>query len=721
VILRCRSFENVFLIPLIDFKMKTSINCPQTLRLLSVILISSVISITAKAQTYTTKANGAWNLALTWQGGVVPPSGTIPSSAIINIKHIVTYVGGNISNSGTINIDNQNGIAPRLIIPSGVNFSITSLGKLNVINAELRQYRFLGGLETGSGRSGKFTNDGGRVQILNSYVEIAEEWNNKGNGIVTFRNSSLAIGKAYNQSENSIDSLINTSVSMGMQGDGDYTADGLRTFFQSFRVQVASSGGKFKLKSGNINGSIDYITMKNHVTNIVGNDDLVAESSVVTSGIILNAYCVSSPSKYIPNGKFTGSRTPDCSSVYFPAGIIATQAPSALNLSINPVLISGVDKQVGAIYKYEGVAPGMDAIVRIDSIVGGATIVVLDDNAPGSGFTEGFQPQIKSGSGKGKFYAVFTFTYNISGTNTPANMSKFSITALDIDGSNTVKEFVEIGMGTGATAAYVAGSPGIAMTQTAPGTFRGINTDGNSVSGVDTSAKQYMFTVNNTNVSSYTLNMGMETTTGSSSTRLYSVYMKDFSYADAIPLPVKLGSFTATLNTAKVNLNWKTVEELNSSHFDVERSVDGKNYKSIGIVFSNENSNTFNYYLFPDNISALTDGMIYYRLKCVDIDGKFTYSDVRVIRKSSQAKVDASIVAFPNPVVNELRVTVPENWQGKEVYFNVYNMNGSILHSVRNMNVGQTETISTANLGKGVYILQVSMGAESARQKIVKN
>jgi hypothetical protein len=706
---------------LIDFEMKTIISYRKALSLLSVILISSVISIAAKAQTYTTITNGAWNLAVTWQGGVIPPSGTIPSSAIINIKHIVTYVGGSINNSGTINIDNQNGITPRLIIPSGVDFSMTSLGKLNVVNGELRQYRFLGGGEAGVTRSGKFTNDGGRVQIINSYVEIAEDWNNKGNGIVTFRNSSLAIGKAYSQSQTSVDSIINSSVSIGMHGGGDYTADGLRTYFQSLRAQIASSGGKFKLKGGNINGSIDYVTMKNHVTSTIGTDDLVADASIVTTGIILNAYCVSSPSNYIPNGKFTGSRTPDCSSVYFPAGIIATQAPSALNLSTNPVLISGVDKQVGARYKYEGVAPGMDAIVRIDSIVGGATIVVLDDNAPGSGFTEGFQPQIKSGSGKGKFYAVFTFTYNISGTNTPANMSKFSITALDIDGSNTVKEFVEIGMGTGATAAYVAGSPGIAMTQTAPGTFRGINTDGNSASGVDTSAKQYMFTVTNTNVSSYTLNMGMETTTGASSTRLYSVYMKDFSYAEAIPLPVKLASFTASLSNAKVKLNWKTVEELNSSHFDVERSVDGKNYKSIGIVFSFGNSNAANYYSLPDNISTLADGMIYYRLKNVDIDGKFTYSDVRVIRKSSQAKVDASIVAFPNPVVNELRVTVPENWQGKEVYFNVYNMNGSILHSVRNGNAGQTETISTVNLGKGVYILKVNMGAESAQQKIVKN
>jgi hypothetical protein len=95
-------------------------------------------------------------------------------------------------------------------------------------------------------------------------------------------------------------------------------------------------------------------------------------------------------------------------------------------------------------------------------------------------------------------------------------------------------------------------------------------------------------------------------------------------------------------------------------------------------------------------------------------------SEVRIIRTSKEAGKMA-ITAFPNPVVNELRITIPSEWQGKEVRFSFYSQSGIELKSVRTSNSSQTETLQVNDLLKGMYILKASCGTESAQQKVLKN
>ena len=130
------------------------------------------------------------------------------------------------------------------MLPSGVNITNNSTGKIYIINAEYRQYRFVGGLELGVAQTGSFVNTGGYVQIANSFVEVAQDWVNESNGTVVFRNSSLAIGRGYDLKSSSIDTIESTSISVGMHGTGDYTADGNSTYF--FKGQVP--GGKQQWK-----------------------------------------------------------------------------------------------------------------------------------------------------------------------------------------------------------------------------------------------------------------------------------------------------------------------------------------------------------------------------------------------------------------------------------------------------------------------------------------
>jgi len=677
--------------------------------------------ISVTGQTYTTVNDGAWNNASTWQGGNIPNATNIPVSVTINIKHIVTYTGGNIVNNGTLSINNPGGVTPRLIIASGINITNTLSGKFIVKNAELRQYRFSGGGESGTPQTGNFTNNGGYLEVQNSFMEIAQDFENQ-TGVVVFRNSSIVLGANYKLKSGGIDTLDRTSVSVGMHGTGDYDANGLSSFFKSARIQVASSNGRFRINGGIANGSIDYIMLKNHVTGTYSSEKIEVAGSVVTSGgLSLKAYCIGNIINYQSNGKFSGTQTPDCFLNYFPAGLNWALSETSLNLSRNPLLISGTDKQVGAQYRYEGVAPGIDIILKIDSLKGGATINTIDDNSLGFGFKEGFQPRIKSGSIIGLSYAVFTMSYKITGTNTNHTLNTFSLTGLDIDGWSSLKEFDEIGLGPGATASYITSNPSVHFTEEMPGTFRGINIDGQSMGGIDTSAKQYMFSVTNANVSSFTLKMGMHTTNPSSETRMYSIYMKGFIYPALSTLPVKLESFTAVLDKRKekVNLQWKTASEINVSHFVVEKSTNGIDYKEIGIVFANGNSTELKQYQFEDNVSNDHDAILYYRLRTVDNDEKYMYSQVRLIGLTSKQNT-VSITTYPNPVSSELRITIPGNWQNKKVVYELFQANGQRVKRIDNANSGQTETLDVSNLMTGFYVVRATCNGETAQQKIIK-
>jgi len=104
----------------------------------------------------------------------------------------------------------------------------------------------------------------------------------------------------------------------------------------------------------------------------------------------------------------------------------------------------------------------------------------------------------------------------------------------------------------------------------------------------------------------------------------------------------------------------------------------------------------------------------------VDIDGAYVYSAVRLIRTGAQDK-NVTVTAYPNPVVNDLRVTVPQTWQSKQVSMDLFNMNGQVVKHFATGNASQTEVINVNDMPVGMYILKASNGTETASQKIVKS
>lgn len=110
------------------------------------------------------------------------------------------------------------------------------------------------------------------------------------------------------------------------------------------------------------------------------------------------------------------------------------------------------------------------------------------------------------------------------------------------------------------------------------------------------------------------------------------------------PLPVTFGRLTGSVKENSVILNWNTLSELNNQGFVIEKKSTGEFYDSIGFIKGKGNSAVYNNYSFYDN--EIIDGLsIYYRIKQIDFDGKFDYSNEVNIVKSYADLFEI----YPNP------------------------------------------------------------------------
>ncbi len=387
----------------------------------------------------------------------------------------------------------------------------------------------------------------------------------------------------------------------------------------------------------------------------------------------------------------------------------------------NPQLISGTDLQIGAQYRFASVNDTIDAVVIIDSLVNGAKVNKIDDNSSGTGYKTAFQPAVQTGSTVGLSYVVFRVNFYKKNTSVAASLQIVNATALDIDGNNQLKEYARINIGNGGTMSYMSATTDINVSTINNGHFVGRNQAGVEKNGIDTSAYTNMFTASNSGISSFTIAYGATNANSNSAVRQYSLYMKSFNYPTGSLLPVRLSSFTAMVaGDKKVNLAWTTESEVNFSHFVIEKSNDGVNFSEAGFVFSNGSANDYSNYTYADNLFSANDILVFYRLRMVDIDGKAEYSDVRVVRLKTQISNTIAITAFPNPAINDLRVTIPLTWQGKKVQYEMVGLNGVVIKKLERQNASQTESFDLRFFSSGVYVIRVACDNEIATQRIVK-
>lgn len=168
-------------------------------------------------------------------------------------------------------------------------------------------------------------------------------------------------------------------------------------------------------------------------------------------------------------------------------------------------------------------------------------------------------------------------------------------------------------------------------------------------------------------------------------------------------LPIELKSFVASKSNQNINLDWVTAKEENFSHFEIERSLDQETWSQIGLVQGLGESNTDVNYDFKDRSTPF--GVIYYRLKAVDIDATFEYSPVVKIEVGFEGKLAVS----PNPVkdVTNLKIQVPSEFREDLAYVGLFDLSGVKVQEFRDFNTDGSLQINQ-QLKAGMYILKVN-------------
>jgi len=124
------------------------------------------------------------------------------------------------------------------------------------------------------------------------------------------------------------------------------------------------------------------------------------------------------------------------------------------------------------------------------------------------------------------------------------------------------------------------------------------------------------------------------------------------------PLPVELTFFRAdTEQGRRVYLNWETASEENNKHFEIQHSMDGRNFKAIGVELGSGTTDLIQQYQYIDQFPSI--GTNYYRLKQVDLDGAYEFSPVVSVNIDQAWEVVA--VAYPNPFFNQFQIQLIED------------------------------------------------------------
>jgi hypothetical protein len=163
-------------------------------------------------------------------------------------------------------------------------------------------------------------------------------------------------------------------------------------------------------------------------------------------------------------------------------------------------------------------------------------------------------------------------------------------------------------------------------------------------------------------------------------------------------LPAVWGEFKAIAKNNKVELTWMTLQEDNTESFSIEHSVDGKNFKTLGIIPAAGSSPISKYYQFT-HISPNLSSVNYYRIKLNDLDGKSSNSLTRPVRFSGGIAIAVQVA--PNPFVNQIQLTV----HNEAAVIRVSSLSGQLIKSV-NLQPG-LHTLDMSYLPAGTYMFSV--------------
>jgi hypothetical protein len=165
-------------------------------------------------------------------------------------------------------------------------------------------------------------------------------------------------------------------------------------------------------------------------------------------------------------------------------------------------------------------------------------------------------------------------------------------------------------------------------------------------------------------------------------------------------LPVDFVRFKGSLDDTKIALSWETVFESQNSHFEIQKSLDNRYWSEIGQVKGQGSSTENQEYLFVDKNPA--QGLNYYRLKQVDFDGNYEYSNVISVdyRNGQSTKI------FPNPIKDELNIQF-DNELESAANIQIFNAAGVVVSSENLPEFTKNYQINVNDIQPGLYWLEI--------------
>ncbi|HVD97080.1 MAG TPA: T9SS type A sorting domain-containing protein [Cytophagaceae bacterium] len=177
------------------------------------------------------------------------------------------------------------------------------------------------------------------------------------------------------------------------------------------------------------------------------------------------------------------------------------------------------------------------------------------------------------------------------------------------------------------------------------------------------------------------------------------------------PLPISLLSFDAKATSGnEVAITWQTSAEVNNNYFVLEKSSDGKTFTPLANIKGKGNSSTLSFYSYED--LTIGEGTIYYRLKQVDFNGDYTYSEIKTITPAN----DHGIHIYPNPNQGNFTISALE---GGTYKITIVDLVGQIVYQLDVYAVAALEKNIQTSLTKGTYFVQVVSNEKQTTDKLI--
>ncbi len=177
------------------------------------------------------------------------------------------------------------------------------------------------------------------------------------------------------------------------------------------------------------------------------------------------------------------------------------------------------------------------------------------------------------------------------------------------------------------------------------------------------------------------------------------------------PVPVELTSFTAFYSSPNVQLTWSTATELNNHGFEIERSFDKTNWATIGFKAEKGTTSEPQQYSYSDNLSDIASTKFYYRLKQIDFNGSFEYSEIVEV-EIAPTKFSLS-QNYPNPFNPSTKISWQSpvsSWQTLKVYDILGNEVAALVNEYRDAGSYEVEfqsAVGSLQLASGIYYYQL--------------